>query len=280
MMHAAISVLIVVLGLLSVAAVIASWRQLLRRAKGGTSAVRVTLAIAILLLGIATAILAAFVGDQTWRPLDTHLDGLLVIAVLHTAIVLFLDHPRRLPGLSAFALPVLPLLFAWALCAHQWTWYLFNMRSVWHIAHVLAAYPGVLCAVIAGGAGAMYLYAQRRMRHLDEYAAIKPLASLEATERMACRAVKATFALLTLAIVVGVLHAILGNVSESTSWRARPKVIASVVTWFAYVGIILAHRFRRLRGAPFAWMTLVTMLLMLVSISLSTLVPDAAEVAR
>jgi ABC-type uncharacterized transport system permease subunit len=277
MMHSAITVLIVVLFVLSLIAVIASWRQLLRRASSGASATRVILSIAILALGIATAILAAFAGDQTWRPLDSHLDGLLVIAVIHTAIVMFLDHPRRLPGLSAFALPVLPLLFAWALCAHQWTWYLFQMDSVWHIAHVLAAYPGVLCAVVAGGAGLMYLYAQRRMRHLDEYAATKPLASLEATERLVARALVATFSLLTLAIIVGALHITQGDVTPGASWRARPKVIVSMITWLIYAGTITAHRFGRLRGAPFAWMTLVAMLLMLVSVSLSTLVPEAAR---
>ncbi len=79
-------------------------------------------------------------------PVEAHVDGLLLIAALLAAAVLFLRGPSRLPGITPFAAPVLTLLLAWAICAGTFTFQLFNLASpvrTFHVIGVYVAFEGV-----------------------------------------------------------------------------------------------------------------------------------------
>src|SRR5688500_7277641 len=58
---------------------------------------------------------------RQWQPLEAHVDGLLLIAAIFGGSLLLLESRARLPGLNAFALPLLVVILAWAICASEWT---------------------------------------------------------------------------------------------------------------------------------------------------------------
>lgn len=231
----------------------------------------------VLLVGSVASLVAAVWGDDTgWQPLNSHLDGLLLIAALLLGAVLFLDVKAGLPGLSAFILPLVSFVLAWSVCAYAFTRYFFDMGSVWRVVHVLSAYPGTLCALLAGAAGVMYLAARHRLKHVKEFGTTGPLPSLETVERLLVRAAAATFVLLSIAMVVGALDLLMGPSDERAG---AVKVASSALAWVAYGLLLYRHRGGRLRGAPTAWLALAGMVLLILTITLSTLVPSGQGVA-
>ena len=102
-----------------------------------------------------------------WQPVSAHVDGLLLIATLIGGLVLYVQARPGVTGFAAFALPVLALILAWAICANHFTYRPFDMNTLhplWQVLHLAAVYAGTALAAVAAVAGAMYLYLQRRLK--------------------------------------------------------------------------------------------------------------------
>ena len=272
------SILIGLLALLALGAAAGSIAALVGRRPRPGAVVWLTGVIAAGLLGLNLYLVAAgaagVAGMEAWQPLDSHFEGLSLLGLLLAVAVLLLDRPGHLPGLGAFALPLLAVILAWAFCAAVWTWYPFGIRAVWDGIHVAGSYLTVLFAVLAGGGGAMFLLARHRLRSKRHVGEGQRLASLESIERWMVRWSALTALLMTFIVATGVLEALDGESRLGREWWVAPKSVLAVVAWAGYVVVAMAPGFGRLRGGPAACLSIVCLLPLLVALSLATLVPE------
>ncbi len=233
-----------------------------------------------------------------WNPLEAHVDGLTLIAGLLGLTLWYVQTRPRLLGLAAFGLPVLTFVLLWAVCASLWTYRPFRLDTlhpVWRAVHLAGVYLGTLGAAVAGAAGAMYLYAEGRMKRKAGLVAIegvgdrgsgigvrsvvvggfgggggtasgggglgsgRRLASLEALERVIQQASALGFALLTLGMVSGVVV----MVEESAvlgegggGWWYGPKVGLAVAAWGVYAVLMNVRHASAFRGRRAAWLAI------------------------
>src|SRR5690606_12443076 len=120
--------------------------------------------------------------------------------------ILFIQARPRLFGLSAFALPLLVLILAWAICASAWTYRPFDLQTlhpVWRAVHLGGVYLGTLSAAVAAIAGGMYLYVRSRLKRKAGLTSAVRLASLETLESLNIRAATLGFLLLTVGLASG-----------------------------------------------------------------------------
>jgi len=211
-----------------------------------------------------------------WQPLTSHLDGLLLMATLLAAATLFFQLRKRLQGLAAFGLPVLTLVLAWAICAAAWTDRPFRLQSlapVWQTVHLAGVYLGTASAAIAAGAGAMFLYVQRRLKRKADLQGIGKMASLESLETLIVRAATLGFALLTLGLLAGLV--ILSEISRNGTvwaleWWYSPKIALAIAAWGVYALLMNVRHASRFRGARAAWLSIAGLVLLLVTYGLVT----------
>jgi ABC-type uncharacterized transport system permease subunit len=219
-----------------------------------------------------------------WQPLAAHVDGLLLIVTLLGAVVLYLQWPSRLPGVSAFALPVLTLLLAWAICASAWTLQFFDIDSVWTALHLASVYLGAVFIAFAAIAGGMFLYAQRRLRTKDMTAMLAPaegegdktdrrLPSLERLERVIIRMSALGFALLTLGLATGLVIVTSGPSRMGPGWWYSPKVVLAAAVWLIYAVLMNARHATAFRGNRAAWLSIVGLVLLLATFGLAISLP-------
>lgn len=235
-----------------------TWRATLRAHR--------TAFLLILLAGLLVTDLAAFwLGDHTWQPLTSHLDGLLLICTLLVTLLVFLDRPAHLPGITPFVLPLVAVLLAWAICAAQWTWYLFEIQTVWLLTHNLAVYAGGAGAVFVCGLGAMFLAAEYRLRRRQHLTDDMKLASLERIETLIVRLAAVTAALLTIVILFGVIEMTVAATTQ-TAWHDL-KIWLGGIAWLIYLAIPFVHADGRGRGKPVAWLGIVALLLVVAAMS-------------
>src|SRR5690606_39268661 len=124
------SLALALLALLSLAASAVSLRRLFRPARSGETAPLLGALVAVVTGGALAVYVARWTLGGQWQPIESHVDGLLLIAALLGATVLFILSRRRLLGLSAFALPVLTVVLAWAVCAAKWTYRPFDLQTL------------------------------------------------------------------------------------------------------------------------------------------------------
>lgn len=259
---------VILLSLLTVASAAMSVMLLLGPTSTARSILRNhrTAALLLLLGGLLVTDLAAFwLGDHGWQPLTSHLDGLLLICTVLIAMLAFLDRPAHLPGMTAFILPIVTLLLAWAICAAQWTWYVFEIETVWLIIHRIAVYVGGLGAVVVCGLGAMFLGAEYRLRRRQHLTDDMKLASLERIERLLVRLAAVTAALLTIVILFGFIE-MFTDPRADTNWLDL-KIWLGTLAWLIYLAIPIMSADGRYRGKPVAWLGIVAFLLVLGAMS-------------
>lgn len=212
-----------------------------------------------------------------WQPLTSHVDGLLLISGLLAVLVLYLQSRSRLWGLSTFALPLLSLLLAWAVCASAWTFYVFEVNSLWMTVHLAGVYLGTLFVAVAGVAGCMFLYAQHRLRHGHRLEAkAGQLASLEAIESLIVRSSTLGFGILTIGLVTGLIIQLSPHVwaHELDAWYWF-KVALAVLVWLIYALVMNVHHTTHFRGARAAWLSIAGLLLLLVTFGVASRLPIA-----
>lgn len=218
-----------------------------------------------------------------WQPLESHVDGLLLIAALFAVTVLFLQSRGGLPGLTTFGLPVMTLILAWAICASAWTFQLFRIDSVWMTVHLSGVYLGTLFFAIAAIGGGMFLFAQHRLRHKHVPASGRRLASLEATEGLIVWTSAMGFGLLTLGLVTGAIVLASGPRPKEPGWWYSSKIILGAAVWLIYALVMNTRHATAYRGSRAAWMSILGLALILTAFGVveawparSTRAPSAA----
>ena len=109
--------------------------------------------------------------------------------------------------------------------------------------HVFTAALSYGAAVIAFGAGVMYLLAPR----IGWHGWPKP----EILDELGYKAVIITFPMLTIMIILGAIWA---NIAWGRYWSWDPKETAALVTWLIYGAYLHARVVRDWRGARAAWL--------------------------
>ncbi len=213
---------------------------------------------------------------KAWLPLASHLDGLLLIATLFAATVLFVQRAVA-RGLTVFALPILSVMLAWGICSSAWTYEPFEIASLWQGVHMVSVYVGTLFFCIAAVAGVMYLYSQRRLRGHAELMLRGRLASLETIESLNIRSATIGFALLTLGLITGLI--IVTGQSETRlgpHWWVSPKFVLAVVVWLIYAIVMNVRYATAFRGARAAWLSIAGLLVLVAVFSVMHDLPPLA----
>ena len=222
-------------------------------------------------LGAAALFLYRWLAEHgSWQPVSAHVDGLLLIAALIGALVLYVQARPGVTGFAAFALPVLALMLAWAICAAQFTYRPFNLSTLhplWQVLHLAAVYTGTALAAVAAMAGAMYLYLQRRLKRKHPPAA--PLASLEAVETLIVRTATLGFALLTLGLVAGAVI-LADEPADLASPAYAVKLTLAGLAWLAYALVMNVRHTSSFRGSRAAWLAIAGLVLLLAIYALVT----------
>lgn len=263
----ATSILLAVLTLLSLAA----WGLALRRLRepGKHPVAGLAQQVIVGVIGLAAAGLFSYrwlAVHGVWQPLTAHVDGLLLIATLFALTIAFLQTRPRLLGLSAFGLPVLALVLAWAVCAATWTYRPFQidtLHPVWRGLHLAGAYLGTLGAVVAAIAGGMYLYVQHRLKHKQAPAQFGRLASLEALENLIIRAATLGFALLTLGLAAGLVVLVDEPDAAANLAGYAPKIVLATLAWLSFALLMNVRYAVAFRGRRAAWLAIVGLALLL-----------------
>ncbi len=204
---------------------------------------------------------------KDWLPLAAHVDGLLMIATLFGGAVMYLQSPERLPGISAFAAPLLALLLLWTICASHWTLVQFKVETVVKSVHLATVYLGTFLVAVAGIASGMYLHGQHRLRRKEAPTSDAPFASLEAIERIIIRSAALGFVLLTVAMVTGLI--ITDWHSEAgPKWLVGWKLALTVPAWLMYAAVMNVRLATTFRGARAAWLSITGVVLLLATFGL------------
>lgn len=209
---------------------------------------------------------------QQWQPLQAHVDGLLLIAALLAAMILYLQGLAHVRGLSVFALPMLTMIFAWAICASSWTFEPFGaIDSVWKTFHLGSVYTGMLFFAIASIAGVMYLHVQRQLRNPSTGSSTRPFASLETVERLIIRTAAIGFSLLTIGLVTG-LVIVTSDPDQrlGPGWWYSPKVVLATSVWLIYAVVMNVKYTTNFRGARAAWLSIAGLVLLLATFGVAT----------
>jgi len=219
-----------------------------------------------------------------WQPLRHHLEGLLLMALLVAGAVLFVQLRPKLVGLAAFALPVLALLLAWAVCAAAWTYRPFNLASlhpIWQGVHLAGVYLGTAFAAIAAVAGGMYLYVERRLKRKADLRGIGRLASLETLETLIIRSATLGFVLLTVGLVSGLVILTDRGQAMTLAWWYSPKIVLATSAWLVYALLMNVRHTTHFRGPRAAWLSIAGLVLLLVTYGIVTaLAPGASTMQQ
>lgn len=242
----------------------------IRRIKRGSS--QRTERGAILLAGFITLglfVYRAMFINQSWEPIESHVDGLLMLTGLLAAMIVYLQWKRPFRGLDVFALPVLVFLTLWGVCASWWSFTLFDIGGIWSGLHLLSVYLGMISATLTAATGVMYLFIQRQLRRRDHAARrmtmLGRLASLEATEGLMLRAAQVTFVFLSIALATGFI----GKVGLLPHNLASVKVWGAIAGWVIY-GLVVHVRWNpAFRGARAAMLSICGFVVLLAVMGLS-----------
>ncbi|MCC6580905.1 MAG: cytochrome c biogenesis protein CcsA [Phycisphaeraceae bacterium] len=199
---------------------------------------------------------------QSWAPLESHADGLILLATLIGPTVAYLQARARFRGLTGFALPVLAFILAWAICASWWTIHPFSVGSMWKAFHLATVYIGAASLALSAAAGTMYLHVQRMLR-LKKPTSLQRLASLEALERLMIASAAVGFGLLTVALVSGLIIITSGDSDMGAGWWHSPKIILGTAAWLIYGLLVNVRHASSFRGSRAAWLSIAGLLLMM-----------------
>lgn len=248
----------------------------IRRIKRGSS--QRTERAAILVAGFISLglfVYRALFINRSWEPIESHVDGLLILTGLLAAVIAYFQwvQPFRgrgnFQGVDVFALPVLVFLTLWGVCASWWSFRLFDIGGIWSGLHLLSVYLGMISATLTAATGVMYLFIQRQLRRRDHAARrmtmLGRLASLEATEGLMLRAAQVTFVFLSIALATGFI----GKVGLLPHNLASVKVWGAIAGWVIY-GLVVHVRWNpAFRGARAAMLSICGFVVLLAVMGLS-----------
>lgn len=265
----ATSIPLILMTLLGAAASAVALRRLFgRRGReaGGPSVLQQAVVV-VVALGCIGVLLVRWLGlRNSWSPVESHVDGLVLMCALFAGAVLYIQSRPKLRGLAAFALPLLTLLLLWAICASLWTFRLFRQDSIepaWMVFHTTSTYVGLLSCAIGAIAGAMYLFVQRRLK--AKQAVPGRLASLETLESLIIRSATLGFVLLTLSLISGVVLVARdpGATALGIDWWLSPKVLLATLAWAVYALLMNVRHASAFRGRRAAWLAIAGLVLLM-----------------
>lgn len=260
-------------------ACVAAAGRLTGKAKHGTAIER-TAVIVTTLLCVAVLVYRALVVHKYWAPLQSHVDGLLLLTGLLGVLIIYVQSTGRLRGLDVFALPVLTVMLAWGICASWWSFRPFAISTVWQVVHLIGVYTALLAVVTAGTASVMYLFVRRQLKRHDQPARsmrlLGGLASLESIERTIVTAATAGFVLLSVAIITGLVIDVEQSTTSDSGWWYS-KVILAAMVWVIYALVTHVRLAPALRGRRAAVLALVGFALLLIVLLIAMMLPGCAS---
>jgi ABC-type uncharacterized transport system permease subunit len=126
--------------------------------------------------------------------------------------------------------------------------------------HVTANVLGLGVFVVAGAAGLLYLWQERRLRDKRAGGAASRLPSLDALDRATHRLLLGGFPLLTFGVVTG---AIFSRHFSAPDGAALARTLLGFTTWFLLAGVLLLRRLAGVRGRRAAYGTVAGVLCVL-----------------
>lgn len=199
---------------------------------------------AIALLALTGSLVARAISTGH-APFANHYEFAVSFAWGMILAVLYFEWRYRVRTLSLVVLPVIlgMLIYASTLSYEANPLMPALQNSPLLTVHVFTAALAYGAAVVAFGAGLMYLLAPRIKWHGWP----KP----ETLDELGYRAVVMTFPLLTVMIILGAIWA---NIAWGRYWSWDPKETAALVTWFIYGAYLHARVVRDWRGQKAAWL--------------------------
>jgi ABC-type uncharacterized transport system permease subunit len=250
------------------------------RVRRGLNAAQALSRWIVLGVGIVTAAIfiyrAAWL-HHDWVPIDSHVDGLLLLSSLLAMVIAYLQWTERLAGLGMFALPVLALLTLWGVCASWWTLRPFDIGDVWRGVHVLSVYVGAIAIITAAAAGALWLqvdhllksrrHGARRLRLLGR------LANLESIEGAITLWATGGFILMTLALVTGLVIVTAATTRLGPGWWYSPKVLLASGVWLIFALVMNVRYVSTFRGRRAAVLSIVGFVLLIATFGIAQTLP-------
>ncbi len=183
------------------------------------------------------ALLWHAVARGDWLPITDNFDALLWLAVLLSLFVVYVQRStrRQLGGVDWFVMPIVVFLLVAAAWFGRQDYHRYQpvVQDLWAWVHRVTAYGGAGAFAVAAAAGAVYVIMSRRLRRK---APVHPrLGSLERMERMTTLSVRVGFALLTVALVTGLVK-LLGEGQRITP----AKLAFSCGAWIVYAVVLHA----------------------------------------
>lgn len=274
-MPIAVTIILALLTLASFAGALTAWRRP-HRDDGASPRSAAPQRIMMLLVALTCSCLYAYrwLGVNQGVPIETHADGLLLIAGLLAWALLYLDMRSAMRGLNAFGLWVLGVLLLWAVCASAWTFHPFAVDSIINAVHTVGVYLGGLFLVIAASAGLLYLASQRRLHRKSPTDQTNRSPSLESTERLIIRSSAIGLSLMSVGLVTGlVMVAQSAETPLGADWWTSPKVLLAAATWLVYAMVTNVRHSSFFRGARAAWLAIVGLVMFMTVFALATMLP-------
>lgn len=217
------------------------------------------------MIGFGIAGLTAHTMYLYARSRETHLppllssthDWMLVLAWLLVLIYLFLTTFDRDLALGVFILPLVLVLIGATYFMSQSPNELLNAQRGWKMLHAAFLVFGMGGVALGFVSGVMYVAQHRRLKTRHGSQSGWKMPSLERLAQFNRWSVMASFPLLTLGMLTGVLLGVMSQRAAHPVSFADPVVIASAMTWLLLFGLftwLLRHR--RPSGRHVAWLTI------------------------
>lgn len=172
------------------------------------------------------------------QPLEDNFGAFLCLGILLALFVGYTQRAHPLRGLDFFIMPVVLLLLAAAAVfgktqPHAYTF------TTWMTVHVVSTCGGFVAFAVAGAAGSMYLFANRRLRQ-KKMPPGQGFGSLERLEHLTMISVTLGFSLLTIGLITG-LFRVLHDANHGglgPDWYRNPKVVMTCAAWVVYALVL------------------------------------------
>ena len=196
-----------------------------------------------------------------WLPLGDNFEAMMWLALLLSLFVAYTQRTNPLRGLDWFLMPVVVLMLIAAAVFGRTTPHEY-LTTTWIWVHWVTAYAGSVAFAVAGASGAMYLFASRRLR-TKRIAPGTTFGSLERLEHLTFLSVTLGFALLTVALVTGLVRVLGGNNSLGPDWYTEPKVVMTFIAWVIYALVLHSPINPSFRGRKTAVLSVIGFALMI-----------------
>jgi ABC-type transport system involved in cytochrome c biogenesis permease subunit len=220
-----------------------------------------------------------------WTPLDDNFEALLWLGLLVAAFAIYIQGAKPLGGLDWFYAPIVVLLLIGA-------GYFGSLRpqvygdTAWSVVHRISAFGGAAAFAVACAGGAVYLLASRRLRQKVLVADMAiglstapRLASLERLERVIDASVTLGFALLSVALLTGVIKLLHKGADTELGphWLQSPKIWLSFSVWLVYALVLHTPISPSIRGRKAAMLSILGFVLMVGTLVATQFMPGGSR---